>query len=71
MPRLRTKHYTDIRLTKTDIKRIRKGYAVVKCIKSGGKDHWFSIKASTDRKSQRKIARLQAEIRDLKKDKRK
>ena len=68
--RARVKHYTDICLTDLDVKKIKKGYSVTKCIVKEGKDYWFSIKNSSDRKTQRKIERLKAEIKQLKSTKR-
>ena len=68
--RLRTKDYTDIYMTDSDVKWLKKGYSITKCITKDGKACWFSIKTSSDRKSQRKIDKLLAEIKGLKKGKR-
>ena len=69
MARTRKREYTDINLSEPEIKKIKKGYAVIKGIRHDGNEHWFSIKAQSDRKVHRKIEKLKAEIKRLKAEK--
>ena len=63
MSRARTKKYIDVFLKEKDIKRIKEGYAVVKRVNGAH----LSLKSySKDRKTQRRIEQLKAEIKKLK-----
>jgi hypothetical protein len=65
--RLRKRDIKDVHLTDTDLKRLRKGYVVYKNVNKQA----ICLSVNThDRKARRKIAKLEKELRLLKKERR-
>lgn len=70
MSRRRTRSYIDVYLTDNEVKKVKKGYLVSKGVTKNGVKLYFCIRNSSDRGTHRKIEKLKAEIRSLKKSRR-